>query len=128
MGSIIEINDTLKISKQRGFPKDLVLEDYIKDPKKYQDRLLNENLFGFSNEGERHYHQAPTRVFLVEEIQSEKWIYWGHVLILRQTITENRTDGAYKIVKLYDPDYQRQVTINESPQGKSYFDSAQQTP
>ena len=39
MGSTIEINDTLKISKDRGFPKGLKLEDHLKDPE-----LSNRNL------------------------------------------------------------------------------------
>ena len=32
MGTLIEINDTLKISKERGFPRELTLEEHIKNP------------------------------------------------------------------------------------------------
>ena len=119
MGSIIEINDTLKISKDRGFPKDLRLEDHVLDPES-SNRFLNQESH-FWNRDERLYHRKPTRVFLVEEING-KWLYWGHAIIMRLTIGEGRTDGDYIITKIYNPAYQRLATIEESPQGKSYFD------
>ena len=127
MGDIIEISSELKISKQRGFPKDLALEDYINDPKKYQERYKEESVILFWNQGEIVYH-PKTRIYLVEEMPNDLCLFWGCVEIKRQTITENRTDGVYKIFKLYDPEYQRILTISRSPKGKSYFDSAQQTP
>jgi len=119
MGSPIEINDTLKISKERGFPRDLTLEEYVKN---YSGALetLSERDFEFWNVGERLYNRPPTRVFLVEEIAG-KWLYWGHAHITKQTIVPERTEGTFRIVKLYDPEYQRLATINESPEGKSFF-------
>lgn len=127
MGDIIEISSELKISKQRGFPKDLVLEDYTKDPKKYQEIFKEDGVIPFWNKGEIVYH-PKTRIYLVEEMPNDLCLFWGCVEIKRQTITENRTDGVYKIIKLYDPEYQKILTIGRSPEGKSYFDSAQQTP
>jgi len=118
MGSHIEINDLLKISKERGFPKDLHLEDHVRDPQQ-SNRFLGQELT-FWNNGERLYHRAPTRVFLVEEIEG-KWLYWGHALIIEQTIKIGRTEGKYQITKLYNPDYQRLTTIHEASEGKSYF-------
>ena len=56
----------------------------------------------------------------MEEIEG-KWLYWGHVLILEQTIKTGRTEGKYRITKLYDPEYQRLATMMEAPEGKSYF-------
>lgn len=118
MGSHIEINDTLKISKERGFPADLRLESHIANAEA-SNRFLGQE-FSFWNKDERLYHRPPTRVFLVEEIAG-RWLYWGHVLILEQTIRPGRTEGKYQIVKLYDPEYQRLATINEAPEGRGYF-------
>lgn len=119
MGSPIEINDTLKISKERGFPKELNLEEYVRNPELSSEKVAGKQ-FSFWNEGERLYHRSPTRVFLVEEIEG-KWLYWGHARIKEQTIKENRTEGLFEIIKLYSPEYQKLATNNESPKGKSYF-------
>ncbi len=118
MGSLIEFNDTLKISVERGFPKDLRLEDHVKDSKstlKFIGRT-----FDFTNSGRRIYQAEPSRVFLVQEIDG-KWLYWGHARILRQTMTKDSTTGLYQIIKIYDPEYQRLTTMNEAPEGKSYL-------
>ena len=118
MGSLIEINDTLKISKERGFPTSLTLDSHVSNPLASHELIGQE--FEFWNNGERLYHRPPTRVFLVEEIEG-KWLYWGNALIISQTIEDGKTNGRYKIVKIYQPDFQRQMTIEESPKGKSYF-------
>ncbi len=119
MGSVIEINDTLKISKERGFPTELRLEDHVMDPE--NSGIFVGQEFDFWNKGERLYHRPPTRVFLVEEMPNGRWLYWGHALIIEQTITDRKTNGRYKISKLYSPEFQKQITIEESPTGKSYF-------
>ena len=111
MGSEIEINDTLKISKERGFPKELDFDNC--------NSFLGKE-FEFWNEGERLYHRPPTRVFLVEEIGG-KWLYWGHALVISQTIEKEITKGRFKIIKIYNKEYQKQITIEESPESKSYF-------
>ena len=119
MGSLIEINDTLKIPKERGFPKGLSLDAHVVDPQTSSVFVGQE--FEFWNNDERLYHRPPTRVFLVEEMPNGKWLYWGNSLITSQTIEEGKTKGRYKIVKIYQPDFQRQITVEESPKGKSYF-------
>ncbi len=118
MGSLIEINDTLKISKERGFPEGLTLDSHVSNSS-ISSRFIGQE-FEFWNNNERLYHRPPTRVFLVEEVDG-KWLYWGNALITSQTIEEGRTKGRYKIVKIYQPDFQRQITIEESPKDKSYF-------
>lgn len=120
MGSTIEINDTLKISKERGFPGNLTLENHINNPE--SSRIFLGGSFHFWNEDERLYHHPPARVFLVEEMSDKKWLYWGNALVLEQTIRSGRTEGLYRITKIYQPDFQRQITVEESPSGKSYFD------
>lgn len=117
MGSQIEINDTLVISKDVGFPEILDVERHRHLPIPLEE-IANAD-FDFRKEGNRIYHNN-IRVFLVEEIAG-KWIYWGHCLITSQTIENGKTFGKYKIIKLYDPFYQIEMTKNESPDGKSYF-------
>jgi len=43
--------------------------------------------------------------------------------MIEQTIhaESKTTSGKYKIIKIYDPAYQKLITINESSEGKSYF-------
>ena len=121
MGSFIELNDTLQITTEQGFPKELTLE-------KHRSRQLSANdfkgrIFEFRNKQDmRIFHPAPTRVFLVHNING-KWLYWGHVNIIEQTIDAEKktTSGKFKIVKIYDPVYQEQISRNEVSVGKSYF-------
>ena len=124
MGSFVEINDTLQITKEQGFPAEVLdLEKHKKKSIKLSD--LKTKVFEFHDkENPRLYHVPPTRLFLVHNIDG-KWLYWGHVLMLSQTITCKNgkclTSGKYEIIKLYDPAHQLSMTKNESPEGKSYF-------
>lgn len=121
MGSKIEINDTLKISKGRGFPDGLDFIDFSRNSGIARDFLGKE--FEFWNKDERLYHPGSTgtRVFLVEEMPDGKWLYWGHALVTSQKIENGKTSGVYKITKLYHPTFQRKITVEESPKGKSFF-------
>ncbi len=136
MGSIIELNDTLVITSFQGFPVDrLNLERHQREPITLEDKFevvegplplkskkLKDLEFEFYKEGIRHYHQSPTRCFLVHNID-DLWVYWGHILVTEQTIRirSNETFGKFQITKIYDRGYQKLATINESPEGKSYF-------
>ena len=119
MGSFIKINDTLKISKERGFPSDLNLESHTLDFEKSIGFIGKE--FEFYNVFERLYNRPPARVFLVEEMSDGSWLFWGNAMIVEQTVIQDKTKGIYKIVKIYEPEFQKQITIEESPTGKSYF-------
>ncbi len=119
MGSQIELNDTLLITTEQGFPEDVLdLEKHNKNPIGLEN--MADNIFEFNKLGTRIFHTPPTRCFLVHNIDG-KWLYWGHAIVLEQTINEETTSGKYKIVKIYSPEYQKQVTKNESPEGRSYF-------
>lgn len=122
MGSKIEINDTLKISKERGFPRGLVYEEHVRNYSGSQHFLGRE--FEFWNQDERLYHcgSTGTRVFLVEEMPDGRWLYWGNALVTSQTISNGRTSGKFVITKIYEPEFQRRITVEESPRGKSLFD------
>jgi hypothetical protein len=61
-----------------------------------------------------------------------KWLFWGKVYIQSQTITKKIeadgswkgnwvTSGTYKVVDVYEPEYQKTFTIRESLPGASYF-------
>ena len=125
MGSYLEINDTLRIAAEQGFPaKILDLEKHRTNPIKLVD--VADKIFEFKNKnGARLYHQPPTRCFLVQNIDG-KWLYWGHILMLEQTIKSNAdgtatTSGKYKIIKIYNSTYQAEITKHESPVGDSLF-------
>lgn len=127
MGTEIKLNDTLVLNQEQGFPKDLL--DFEKHKNSPQSLTSLENkTFTFEKEGARVFHLDPVRVFLVESI-NDKWLFWGKVVMLSQTIKKNREDqwvtqGNFKFVDLYDPEYQRQFTSRESKPGKSFFDGA----
>ncbi len=125
MGSFIELNDTLQITAEQGFPADILdLEKQKENPIKLDD--VKDKVFEFHNKSNaRIYHHSPIRCFLVHNIDG-KWLYWGRALIIEQTIKgdskeTHTTSGKYKIIKIYDPDYQKLITKNESPEGLSYF-------
>lgn len=121
MGSFIELNDTLQITTEQGFPKELDLKRHQRKPFKAKD--FAGRVFEFQNKKDmRIYHPAPVRVFLVHNIDG-KWLYWGHAHIIEQTIHADTktTSGKFKIVKIYDPEYQKQISRNEVDKGKEYF-------
>ncbi len=124
MGSFVELNDTLQITKEQGFPAQIL------DVKKHQKKAISidavkDKIFEFHNKpGARIYHPAPNRVFLIQNIAG-KWVYWGTIVMLEQRITwdgkSHKTCGKYKIIQLYDPEYQVQITKNDTGPGQSYF-------
>lgn len=120
MGSEIEFNDTLQITIEQGFPADILnLEKHKENPITLED--VKDKEFEFSKSGAKIYHLPPARTFLVHNIDG-KWLYWGHVLVIEQTIKDGVTSGKFKIIKIYDPEYQVVVTNNESKKGMSYFE------
>lgn len=127
MGSGIEVNDTLQLTVEQGFPKDVLdLQKHISDPIKLES--ISDQVFHFSRkDGARVFHLDPVRVFLVENIDG-KWLFWGKACIQSQTIEKDPDDsnkwvtsGSYKIVDLYEPEYQKAFTIREAVKGKSYY-------
>lgn len=131
MGNYIEVNDTLQITHEQGFPTDVFnLQKHQKDPVTLKD--VEGMVFEFHGKPRaRIYHLEPVRIFLVENIKG-KWLFWGHAQIQSQFISkilDNKgnwngdwqTSGSYTMSQVYDPDYQCLVTRRESPPGKSYF-------
>lgn len=105
MGHLIELNDTLKLKRDAGFPADIRVG----------------GVYDFSIAGRRLYNLKPTRVFLVEEIDG-KWNVRGHAMILRQTIdaVTDRTSGQFEVTLLYPPEYAKLANQFDTPVGKGY--------
>ncbi len=136
MGSGIEINDTLQITTDQGFPSDILdLQKHLSNPIVNSD--VANKLFLFSGKsGARIFQLEPVRVYLVHNINN-KWLFWGHVFIQSQTISkiENannkdkeisqsviwQTSGTFIVSDIYEPEYQRLFTLRESPKGLSFF-------
>ena len=100
MGSLIEINDTLKL------PEGAITEPFEEGVE-----------YSFKRNDRRLYHLHPVRVFLVIE-RNKKWDYIGHALILSQTINalENTTEGIFVIDKLYTDEHRANMNCYEVPQ------------
>jgi len=121
MGSYVELNDTLQITTEQGFPKELDLEKHLKKPFKTED--FKGKVFSFKDKPNmRIYHTPPNRVFLVHNING-KWLYWGHCQVIEQTIHANTktTSGKFIITKIYSPEHQKSMSINEVGLGKEFF-------
>lgn len=109
MGSYIEINDTLRITTEQGFPQELKLETHLKTPFKAED--FTNKIFEFKNKKDiRVFHGAPIGVFLVQSI-NDKWLYWGHAEILEVThhFDTQTTSGKFRITKIFTPDEMKQA-------------------
>jgi len=104
MGSFIEVNDTLQITKEQGFPKEL---DYIKHQERpFTAKDFESKVFEFKGKPDKRiYHSPPVRIFFAENING-KWLYWGLIHMLEVTVDQvkNETSGIYKIVKIYSPE------------------------
>lgn len=103
MGSHIEINDTLQITQEQGFPKELEIKKHLEQP--YSEKQFQDKLFKFQNKKEvRIFHAPPVRVFLAQNIDGV-WLYWGLVEIVKLNLdmVNKTTSGKFKIVKIFTP-------------------------
>jgi hypothetical protein len=109
MGSYIEINDTLRINKEQGFPAELDLETHLKSP--YQLKDVENKVFHFTSKPSiRIYKIPPIRNFLAEEI-GDRWVYWGlcYVLEVTHDYEKEETSGSFKIIRLNTPDEMKEM-------------------
>lgn len=107
MGSFIEINDTLQITKEQGFPKELDIEKHLQEP--FTAETFKDKIFSFTDKPAiRIYKIPPVRNFLVEN-KDGKWIYWGLVHIIETTCdyTNKTTSGKFKIIYINTPEEMR---------------------
>ena len=104
MGSFIEINDTLQISIEQGFPKELNYEQHKIKPFTADD--FKDKIFEFKDKPKiRIYKLPPVRNFLVQNING-KWLYWGLIQVI-EVVHDNvkqTTSGKFKIIYIYTPE------------------------
>ncbi len=104
MGSFIEINDTLQITKEQGFPAELVYETHLLKP--FTAEQFAGKIFSFKNKKDiRMYKLPPVRNFLVENIDG-KWLYWGlvHIVEITYDTLQKVTSGKFTILYIYTPE------------------------
>lgn len=119
MGSLIEFNDTLELTLEQGFPDNFVLERHLQQP--YTTEEFKDRIYEFHKPNMRLYHPAPTRVFLVHNIDG-KWIHWGKAHVLEQTIhaETKSTSGKFRLVQIYEPEFMRMKNIVDVSKEKQY--------
>lgn len=132
MGSLVEINDTLQLTIKQGFPADLLdLEKHQKNPVTLDD--VKDQIFCFKDKpSARIFQLDPVRVYYVHNLNG-KWLFWGRVFIQSETIYKHideagnwkegdwLTSGTYKIIDIYDPEYQKMFTLHEAPADRNFF-------
>lgn len=124
MGSFIELNDTLRITKEQGFPDFLDINKHLESP--YTMKDVDDKEFVFTSKDKiRVYQQPPVRNFLVEYIDA-KWLYWGLCFIteIRHDYVNGVTSGKYKIVRLNTPEEMKhhfRLTHFLNPDEVNYF-------
>lgn len=109
MGSFIEINDTLRITKEQGFPAELDLETHLQKP--YTLDSVADKVYEFKAKPDiRIYKAPPVRNFLVEDVNG-KWVYWGLCFIqsVEHDYVTKATSGTFKIVRLNTPEEMKQM-------------------
>lgn len=125
MGSFIELNDTLRISREQGFPVELDIKRHLAKP--FTMDFVKDQVYTFMNkDGIRVYHQPPVRCFLVEFIDS-KWLYWGlcHIQEITHDYVNKTTSGKYKIIYINNPEEMKHAfnLIDRNPE-TNYFASS----
>ena len=132
MGSFVEINDTLELTTEQGFPSEIFdLNKHNESPISLED--VEGKVFEFKNKPSARIFQIdPVRVFFAHNIDG-KWLFWGRVLIQSQQIVKELNDdgswdgkswitsGTYKILNVYDPEYQKTFTLREAPDDRNYY-------
>ena len=121
MGSYVEINDTLQITKEQGFPKELDWKQHIVKP--YDAEQFKDEVFEFKNKPNiRNYHMPPVRNFLVENVNG-KWIYWGlvHILEVNHDYINKITSGKFKITYINSPEEMKLAHSIIDRNSETYF-------
>ena len=104
MGSFVEINDTLQLNIEQGFPAELDFDTHKN--KQFKAKDFANIIFIFKNKSKiRLYKSPPVRNFLVQNING-KWLYWGlvHVTEVTHDYINQTTSGKFKIIYIYTPE------------------------
>jgi len=125
MGSYVEINDTLQLTKEQGFPcNEINLERHLE--KEYTAKDFEGKIFEFYDKPNiRNYQMPPVRNFLVEN-RDGKWIYWGliHILEVTHDYELKTTSGKFKIIHINNVEQMKMVhNIIDRNKNTDFFDS-----
>jgi len=104
MWSYVEVNDTLQITNEQGFPEILKYDQHLNNS--FSTKDFEWKIFEFRNKKDiRLYHMPPVRNFLVENI-NWKWLYWWqiHMLEVNHDYVNKITSGKYKIIHINTPE------------------------
>ncbi len=107
MGALIETSDTLRITREQGFPQELDITQHLATP--YNTDEFQNRIFEFhGKERIRVFPTPPIRTFLVEDIGG-KWVYWGHIHILevKHDYQRQETGGRFQFIHIFSPDEMR---------------------
>ena len=131
MGTLVEINDTLQLTTEQGFPVESL--DYQRHcAKPVSLDAVKDKLLTFRNKpSARIFQLDPVRVYYVHNIDG-KWLFWGHVFIQSLSIEKQlepdgtwkdkwMTSGTYFISEIYEPEYQKTFTLREAPADRNFF-------
>ena len=74
MGSFVEINDTLELTAEQGFPEDILNRDnHLRSPVTLQE--VADRIFEFRDKpSPRIYQLDPVRVYYVQNLNG-KWLF-----------------------------------------------------
>lgn len=104
MGSTLIQNDTLQLTREQGFPVELVYEQHLAKPLQAQD--FAGKVWSFHDKlSIRNYQQYPVRNFLMENIGG-KFLYWGlvHILSITHDYERQATSGTFRLIYIYTPE------------------------
>jgi|SRR3989344_7218129 len=122
MGSVIELNDTLQLTLEQGFPSELDIARHLISPIEFTE--VKDKVFEFKDKKDlRVYQVFPVRNFLVEN-RGGKWIYWGlvHILELNLDYQKKTTSGKFKIIHLNSPaEMQAMFKLTDQRPEYNYF-------
>ena len=122
MGSYIELNDTLQITTEQGFPSDFRFDDHLQNP--YTADAFKNKIYEFHDKPNvRIFHSPPVRVFWAHNIEG-KWLYWGliEIIELNLNLINKSTSGKYRIIKIFSPEEMKQAeTILSTNSEIKYF-------
>ncbi|MEK7540443.1 MAG: hypothetical protein AAB558_04310 [Patescibacteria group bacterium] len=127
MGSFIELNDTLQLTPEQGFPAELSLEQHLKTPFEL-DQFSGKNFHFQGKSGIRIFHAPPVRNFLVEN-RNGKWIYWGlvHITQVVHDYVKQKTSGQFFLIYLNSPDEMKVAhDLIDGREDKKFFTSLEQ--
>lgn len=123
MWSYIEMNETLQLTSEQGFPACFDFEKHKDQNFKIED--FKDIVFEFKNKPSiRIYQLPPVRNFLVHNIDW-KWLYWWliHMIEVTHDNINQTTSWKFKIFKIFTPEEMKEAPTYYHPsKAKPYLE------